>query len=247
MSSHITDHYSGLRYALPLFSVLVVYVSNFFSLLIVVLSIAGCNTTSVKSNLYSDTIHDAACVNKSQHSKSPWNISNLYNCEQRELFIPYQLWSGETWDGNKFSACMHEANTLFYVNGKSGTTIKGPKTWRHPWLNTEIKVWYREKVNGSKQQYFTCHEKGIGRVYDSRRGYYSLGRCKFPAGFGWQIGVQRECNETAIEITKIELDDHSNLTAMEFKWWFENNDGELIHDHTYRYEPNIGSVNAWEQ
>jgi len=142
---------------------------------------------------------------------------------------------------------MHKSDTLFYVNGKSATKIKGPKKWRHPWLGKELDVWYREKVNGSKQQYFTCHEKGIGRVYDSRRGNYSLGRCKFPAGFGWQIGVQRDCTETAIEISKIELDENANLVALEFKWWFENSDGDLIHDHTYRYKPNIGSVNAWEQ
>jgi len=133
------------------------------------------------------------------------------------------------------------------VNGTSGTTIKGPKKWHHPNLDKELEVWYREKINGSKQQYFVCHEKGIGRVYDSRRGTYSLGRCKFPAGFGWKFGVQRDCNETAIEITKVELDEKANLVAIEFDWMFENSDGDLIHDHTYRYQPNVGSVNAWEQ
>jgi len=211
------------------------------------LFISACSTTVVINNPYPDLVHEAACATETKKSDSVWHISNLYDCEKREIFIPYQLWSGEAWDGNKLSACMHDANTLFYVNGKSGTTIKGPKRWHHPWLNTDIDVWYREKTNGSKQQYFTCHEKGIGRVYDSRRGHYSLGRCKFPAGFGWQIGVERDCNETSIEITKVELDIHSNLSAIEFKWWFENNNGEFVHDHSYRYEPNIGSVNAWEQ
>lgn len=198
---------------------------------------------------YKNDIYAIACSDKANKGESPWHISQLYNCEKKELFIPYQLWTGAKWDGNKNSSCMHEANTSFYVNRTSGTTIKGPEKWKNPETEKVETVWKREKMNGSKQQYFTCNEKGIGRVYDSRRGgrYYDSGRCKFPAGYGWEVGKQRRCRNTAIEISKIELDSKNNLSAIEFKWWYENRNGDYIHDHTYRYEPNIGCVNAWKQ
>ncbi|BAS68369.1 MAG: hypothetical protein DSY43_04680 [Gammaproteobacteria bacterium] len=193
-------------------------------------------------------LHKLACQGE-RKSNSPWHIINLYNCEENTLFIPYQLWSGADWNGDKNSACMHKANTSFYVNENSGTTIKGPKKWLNPKTNQEIEVWFREKMNGSKQQFFTCNEKGIGRVYDSRRGgrYYKLGRCKFPAGFGWSIGVQRKCKSTMIEIIKIDLNSDNDLSAIEFKWWYKNKKGKHIHDHTYRYEAGYGSTNAWKQ
>lgn len=216
-------------------------------LVVIVLCLGGCSSVQKSVDDRTGYLHSIACESADQLVSSPWGIANLYDCETDTLFIPYQLWSGALWDGNKAAGCMHVADTTFYVNGISGTVISGPEKWQYPPLDIELDVWTRDKLNGSKSQYFTCHEKGIGRVHDSRRGYYPLGRCKFPAGFGWPIGVRRECRETAIEITKVELDVESRLAALEFKWWFENSNGQLIHDHTYRYEPNIGSVNAWRQ
>ena len=180
---------------------------------------------------------------------SAWHIANLYDCDNSTLFIPYQLWTGMSWDGNKDAPCMHPADTLFHVNGVSSTTIRGPRSWTNTDTGSEHTVWFREKVDGSKQQYFTCHPLGIGRVYDSRGGgrSYPVGRCKFPAGYGWQVGVQRRCENTAIEITRLELDADNNLSALEFKWWYRNSTGAYILDHMYRYEPNVGSVNSWKQ
>ncbi len=221
--------------------------SVFLALIIIPIILSGCNSTQVKQN----NIYDLSCSSEMQteREKSPWHISNLYDCQKKELFIPYQLWSGAKWDGNKNTSCMHGADTAFYVNGTSGTTIKGPKKWVNPKTQEVIEVWFREKMNGSKQQYFTCNKKGIGRVFDSRNGgrYYQQGRCKFPAGYGWEIGKQRKCLDTAIEVTKLELDSENNLSGLEFKWWYKNSNGSYIHDHTYRYEPNVGSVNAWKQ
>ena len=64
------------------------------------------------------------------------------------------------------------------------------------------------------------HETGIGRVYDSRGPrYYESGRCRFPAGYGWQVGTRRSCRSTAIEITGIGMDDTGHLEELIFKWW----------------------------
>jgi hypothetical protein len=201
-------------------------------------------TSDNKSNLYK-----FACQTENKNN-SAWSIANLYNCKTRTMFIPYQLWSGEEWNGDKDAPCMHKANTSFYVNGESGTTIKGPKQWTNPKTGNELEVWHRDKMSGRKQQYFTCNDKGIGRVYDSRKGgkYYKHGMCKFPAGYGWEIGNKRKCKHTKIEITKIDLDSDNNLDAIEFKWFYlSKKRNKYIHDHTYRYETGYGSKNAWKQ
>ena len=129
--------------------------------------------------------HDLACA-AWPASSSPWHVTNLYDCETRALYIPYQLWTGASWDGSAEGPCMHEADSRFEVNGTSPTRIRGPVAWSNPRTGERHTVWERSKDDGSKAQYFTCHETGIGRVYDSRGPrYYESGRCKFPAGYGW--------------------------------------------------------------
>ena len=189
-----------------------------------------------------DSFHKIAC-SKHPPSSSPWHIRNLYDCKTREMFLPYQLWTGAKWDGRKDAPCMHVADNTFSVNDRSLTRISGPRKWRNPKTDKEEMVWVREKVQGWKEQYFTCHEKGIGRLYDSRRPrYYRIGRCKFPAGHGWKVGVRRECRSTSIEITLVGLDDTGYLTEIEFKYWSRSR-----LDHIYRYVPNQGMTNAWKQ
>ena len=186
--------------------------------------------------------HERACASYPR-SSSPWHVTNLYDCKTRKLYVPYQLWSGAKWDGRKGGSCMHEADSAFDVNGFSRTTIRGPEAWRNPGTGKKYTVWVRAKVNGSKVQHFTCHGKGIGRVYDSRGPrYYTPGRCKFPAGHGWKVGKRRSCKTTAIEIINVALDKGGHLTSLVFKWWAR---GKL--DHIYRYEPEYGSTNAWKQ
>ena len=210
------------------------------------LVLSSCTTlTTLYSGKDIETLHRLAC-SQPKKSDSPWNIGNLYDCASRELFIPYQLWTGANWDGNKDTPCMHPADTFFIVNGRSRTTIKGPKQWENSYTgNTEI-VWSRDKTDGSKQQYFVCHEKGIGRVYDRRIGrgtrYFETGRCKFPAGHGWKISVRRYCKSTSIEITSISLDEDHNLSDLQFKWWTSS-----TLDQKYRYVPNRSMTDAWEQ
>ena len=66
-------------------------------------------------------IHEAACIGPAV-SEDPWNIHALYDCEKRTLFIPYQLWTGATWNGEKDAPCMHRADKRFYVNGQQHAT-----------------------------------------------------------------------------------------------------------------------------
>lgn len=187
-------------------------------------------------------LHAIACSEHKQ-SGSKWNIHELYDCTTRELFIPYQLWTGVSWDGDKGAPCMHLGDSRFSVNGKSATTITGPRIWRNPVTGKPESYWSREKVNGSKTQYFTCHERGIGRVYDSRgERHFRPGRCKFPAGYGWELGTRRYCRHTSIEIVVISLDEANNLESLSFKWWYRD---KL--DYIYRYRPNQGMTDAWRQ
>jgi hypothetical protein len=198
----------------------------------------GCSSTSYTNMNDINTI----VKNGIKKSSSPWNISNLYDKDTNSFFIPYQLWSGASWDGNKKASCMHKADNTFTASGGSATNIKGPVEWQ------EYQVWNRAKLNGSKEQYFTCHDKGIGRVYDSRKDKsYEEGRCKFPAGFNWKIGELRECTDTAIKITNISFDDKHNLSSITFQYFVEKRGGSLKHDHTYTYEPNQGLTSLQRQ
>ena len=189
-------------------------------------------------------LHELACT-EPKKGESPWNVTNLYDCKARRLFIPYQLWTGAEWDGDKEAPCMHKADTLFHVNNSSTTTIKGPREWNGR------QIWSREKVDGSKTQYFECHAKGIGRLYEIRNGRErkrDAGRCKFPAGYGWEPGKRRECVATALKIYKLEFDGDHNLAAMEFEYWYMSQSrGRYVLDHKYRYVPDQGMTNAWPQ
>ena len=200
--------------------------------------LSGCATASIPDLKQREKLKNLYNLAKNQDSNSPWNITNLYNPEDDSIFIPYQLWTGMNWDGNKGASCMHKAASFFSVNGSSDTTITGPHDWQGN------KVWRREKTDGSKQQYFVCNSMGIGRVFDSRypSRAYSSGRCKFPAGYGWKIGIERDCNRTSIRITKMEFNSNHDLSAIEFEWRTRG-----YHDHTYRYEVGFGMRNAWEQ
>ena len=190
----------------------------------------------------SDSFHKLACASYPP-SSSPWHIRNLYDCGSRKMFVPYHLWTGTKWDGRKDGPCMHRADNTFTVNDRSETRIWGPKKWLNVESGEEEMVWVREKVRGFKEQYFTCHQDGIGRVYDSRGPrYWFTGRCKFPAGRGWKIRSRRDCEDTALEITHVGLDDKGRLKELEFKYWSRSR-----LDHIYRYVPNQGMTNAWKQ
>ena len=61
---------------------------------------------SLKNQSQAKTLHSNALNNK---SSNPWHITNLYSKEDDSFFIPYHLWSGSSWDGNKNTEnCMHD-------------------------------------------------------------------------------------------------------------------------------------------
>jgi len=189
-----------------------------------------------------EAMHAAACA-LPDTGDSQWHIRSLYDCETKTLYVPYQLWTGARWDGDRTATCMHEADSRFVVNGVSATVIVGPVEWTNPETRAVESIWRRDKENGSKSQYFVCHETGIGRVYDSRGPWsWAPGRCKFPAGPGWKIGQRRHCRGTSIEIIGVSVAENGTITDLWFKWWY----GATL-DHVYRYVPNIGMTHAWPQ
>ena len=61
---------------------------------------------SLKNQSQVKAIYNESLNNK---SSNPWHITNLYSKEDDSFFIPYHLWSGSNWDGNKNSEnCMHD-------------------------------------------------------------------------------------------------------------------------------------------
>lgn len=208
----------------------------------------GMGTFTIWKAQFSE-FHKSICATDYAVSSNPWHINNLYNCEERLLYVPYHLWTGAEWNGVRYHGpdeCMHPADTTFSVNGTSKTRIYGPETWTNPATGQKEQVWVREKADGSKTQRFTCHYDGIGRVADTRQGredrYWQSGRCKFPAGFGFDVGLRFGCDDTSIEITEVGIDEDGHLTHLTFKWWA----GDTL-DHIYRYEPGRSMTRAWRQ
>ena len=189
-----------------------------------------------------------------------WSKQNVYDPETDTYYIPYHLWTGAYWDGNKNeNVILHSADTVFLVNGVSETHVNGPETWRHPYLDKEFKVYRRAKSNRDKVQRFVFHENGIGRVYDHRPTrsddwYYDGKEVKFPAGWGWKIRAPQTFSftiwangreqswTTTIEITAIEFDHESVMTALKYNYSVNG-----ILDHKYVYRPRIGMAVAREQ
>ena len=187
-----------------------------------------------------------------------WSKQNLFDPETQTYYIPYQLWTGAYWDGNR-DIILHSADTVFWVNGRDETRIKGPETWRHPLLDEEFLVYRRTKSNRDKVQLFIFIENVIGRVYDHRPTrlydrYYDGKAVKLPAGEGWKIGIARTFSftlwdtgrkwpvTTTIEITAIEFDNEGIMTALKYSYSVNG-----ILDQKYIYSPGKGMVAAEAQ
>ena len=170
----------------------------------------------------------------------PWSKTNLYDSKTDSYYIPYELWTGSNWNGEKVMT-FHKAD-LNFMNGK---TIKGPVEFYHKKLDETIQVY--ERINDSKIQLFTFYEDGIARVYDNRKERFFDGGFKFPAGFGWKINELKETTQTewkkdkertrdlGIKIIDLKFDSNHILESMTYEFYVK---GEL--DHTYTYVPNKG-------
>ncbi len=194
--------------------------------------------------LAAERLHEIACSISPYASKDPWHISNLYNCVSQELFIPYQLWTGAIWDGDKNANCMHAANSRSLLDSpgkgyaKGEVIIKGPIQWTDD-VSGEIRnVWQRTRSTSNTQKYYVCHPRGIGGIHNVKRPWvkWVRGLCHIPAGFGWKIGQKRTCIKTTIEIIDIVLDEQNRLHNITVKFWFRD-----TLRYRYTYQRNYGT------
>lgn len=110
-------------------------------------------------------------------------------------FIPVELWSGESWDGNQ-DTMARPANTIF--GKRAHKYIKGPFEWRHPVTGKILQVYERinKTTKGLKRQLFTVNPDGTGlaKVFDERPGQptrlFSQNAVLFPLG-RWKKGEKR--------------------------------------------------------
>ena len=197
--------------------------------------------------------YNAACLDNEDVEVLPWHISNLLDCTNNTFYIPYELWSGASFDGQKRNVnnCMNDVDTTFVSSqtAQTSTNIKRVDEWRSPVFDHIFPIWERKKSDESKIQYFTCHQNGIGRVYDKRinkeDAYYSGTGVKFPAGNGWKINTlrsffdkkdsmgARRTRETSIKIIDVEFNALNELISLQYAWWFDD-----TLDYIYTYQPN---------
>ena len=205
----------------------------------------GCSTTY--NNTTQLNMATKKVCNSQTKNSSPWSINNLYDCKTKSFFIPYQLWSGAKFDGDKKDSINHQVNkqtmTPYGNKGKfQQLSIIGTKKWTNPEDDIEYDIYIRERSRKGKIQYFTANTMGIGRVYDNREDrYYTKPRMKFPAGYGWRLHEQRSLGATDIEIIDMSFS-NNKLEGISFKWWIN---GSL--DHIYHYEVNKGVITSNKQ
>lgn len=187
---------------------------------------------------------------------NPWHFSNLYDETTNSFFIPYHLWSGSKWDGDKTAKnCLGEVkNTWKFLNARNKqvkSQVSGPISFTHPISGINFKTYEWKSKRGS--QHLICHEKGMARIYDFRFDEAGLldspilngKECKFPAGFGWQIAVPQDCNPLAPkQTTLIELifDDGFNLSKIAYTYTEKEGFNAVAADDYYEYEVEKGRV-----
>jgi hypothetical protein len=192
----------------------------------------------------------------SQSASNPYHFINLYEASSDSFFIPYQLWSGAKWDGVKsVEKCMHKANTTWTYfnprNTKSKGKIISPVKYPHP-SSGEVFQTFEWKGRKGPQNYI-CHAKGLARIYDHRFKKAGLldspilngTECKFPAGFGWQIGVSQDCNPEAPKqttVTELVFDENFNLVKMKYTYTEKEGFSAKAADDYYEYEVGKGRV-----
>lgn len=203
--------------------------------LLLMIAITGLLAGCTRENPHMQQFHEQVCaLPEPGADASPWHIRHLYDCQTKELFIPYQLWTGAHWDGDKTASCMHPADNLNYRKRHA----TGPVEWKNLRTGEIEMLWHQTRPDGVVK-HFKCHDKGIGKRHDSRKPNYVYWdyRCIFPAGFGWELRKQRHCLKTTIEITHLRLTPDNLLESMTHDWWVKD---KFAHQFTHR--PNIGRV-----
>lgn len=223
----------------------------------ILIFVSGCATSYNQEQLQVITKTKELCKNQVK-SDNPWHISNLYDCKTQSFFIPYELWSGAEYKGDKTNSKNHQVNkqteTAHY--GKSGRlsyadlSIIGTTKWKSDEYNKEFDIYTRERDD--KVQHFVANDMGIGRVYDDRGNgrYFNGTNIKFPAGYGWRLNEARSSSyevvkngrtkyrDTTIKIINIKFTPNNKFYSITFEWYPKS--GEL--DHIYTYQVDIGLV-----
>jgi len=208
---------------------------------------------SLKNQSQVKAIYNESLNNK---SSNPWHITNLYSKEDDSFFIPYHLWSGSNWDGNKNSEnCMHEVKNKWIFqalnfkkgNGERKMKLSAPENYKIPDGDKVVKAF---KVESRRNyQYYICHKNGLARIYDGRFDKAGVlneldgKECKFPAGFGWKINEPKDCSKQHPKQTKIvEIIFDNNFILKKLSYTYEKKEGRktrLKNDY-YEYEPKKG-------
>ena len=197
---------------------------------------------SLKNQSQAKTIYIQALKNK---SSNPWHLTNLYSKENDTFFIPFHLWSGAKWNGNKnVENCMHEVDSKWSF--KRGDRVRknrlsAPIDFKAPDTGKVVKTFKVE--NRKNKQHYICHEKGLARIYDGR--FDSAGvlneldgkECKFPAGFGWKINESKDCSELSPKQTKIvEIIFDNNFLLKKMSYTYEKKQGRKTRRKNDYYE-----------
>ena len=109
-----------------------------------------------------------------------------------------------------------------------------------------------EWKNKNGSQHLICHEKGLAPIYDFRFEKSLLNspvlngtECKFPAGFGWRIGVSEDCNPEAPEqtmLTQLTFDGDFNLVKFAYIYSKKEGFSARAADDYYEYVVRKGRV-----
>ncbi len=225
--------------------------------------ISGCSTTSYQNihELNKITHVKNNCVQPDKN-KSPWYIGNLYDCKNKSFFIPYQLWSGTSYDGNKTTSIKHlvDISTQFSYREDKPFKTRAVSIKSMPWLNNKLIYKRKEyKKTYTKEEVFIFKSHGISRIYDNKGIQYGLQtkdrlfikkHIKFPAGYGWKINelktfigfVNNIKRTTGIEIKSMEFNDEKELESITFNWLLNGGKSEIIN---YKYSRNTGIIHQF--
>ena len=218
---------------------------SYLSLLLISSNVSYATPEEVQKR--AQLLHDKACAIEPYVADDPWHIANLYNCSTRQLFIPYQLWTGAQWNGDKDAPCMHEINNRNVLERPSDSyargevIIKGPIEWLNPFSGKTLSVWERQRPHRNASKYYVCHERGIGSIHNLRKPkeQFVEGLCQAPGGHGWMVGKRRTCIKVTLEIIDLTLDDNHHLSSLKVKYWWRD---KLRYAHTYIPNEGIKSI-----
>jgi hypothetical protein len=180
---------------------------------------------------------------------SPWTV----NKESNSRFIPVEMWTGETWTGEKQ---LNMGPADFTFGSRSHKSIKGPIQWTHPVTGESLQVY--ERINktkkGIKRQLYAISEdnRGLAKVYDKRPNeverLFSTQAIMFPLG-RWQKGEKqtfsfdeyldgKTVKRTAtIHIRRLAFNYKNVSYAIKYDYLLHDDAGNIVFHERFIYGP----------